>query len=151
MGSVDQRRSELSPRESMLDGAGIIVGPKVIPCGCRLSPISMRVEHLGDTKTSARAERLTIGVIHYDVTNSQPRRTRCSCAASEHPLYDRRRWHTLPVPRSIITSVCHRKARAPTGRALGIDLNSPALRQYMREATAPARVETRITASASRC
>lgn len=126
-------------------GAGVIVGPKVIPVDVPLiTYLDEGWEHLGDTKTSARAERLTIGVIHYDVTNSsaQTHKVLLRRELSTHFMIDGD--GTLYQCHDPITSVCHHAGTRTNKRALGIDLNSPALRQYERSDRPRPEVETRI-------
>lgn len=87
---------------------------------------------LSDTKSRPRQEPLKIGVIHYDVTNSstQTHRVLIKRSLSTHFMIDAD--GTIYQCHDPLTEVCIHAGSKINKLALGVDLNSPALREYER-------------------
>jgi hypothetical protein len=114
-------------------GGLIIIGPRVMRTDVETRTyLDEGFEWLGDTKSSPRKQALRLGVIHYDVTND---------SKTTHAVLKRRNLSThflidadgtLYQAHDPITAVCIHAGSRANSMGLGVDLNSPALRQYER-------------------
>ena len=125
------------------DAGWVIIGPHVVMTGVKTRTyLDEGFEWLGETRSKPRVEALRLGVVHYDVTNSSPQthRVLLKRKLSTHFLIDSD--GTLYQAHDPITAICIHAGNRTNRVALGVDLNSPALRKYERSSRPRPEVET---------
>jgi len=123
----------------------VIIGPRVVMTGVKTRTyLDSEYSWLGETKSSPRTKALRLGVIHYDVTNSsaQTHRVLLKRALSTHFMVDED--GTLYQCHDPITSVCIHAGSRTNKVALGVDLNSPALRAFERSSRPRPELEVEV-------
>lgn len=126
-------------------GSYLVIGPHVVKMRTKvITWLDEGHEDLAKTRTSTRSMQLTLGVVHYDVTNSSSstQKVLLKRALSTHFLIDAD--GTLYQCHDPITKVCFHAGNTTNPRALGVDLNSPALRKYERGARPRPEVQTEV-------
>ena len=111
----------------------VIIGPRVVMTGVKTRTyLDPGFGWLGKTKSSPRTKALRLGVIHYDVTNSatQTHRVLLKRGLSTHFMIDSD--GVIYQCHDPLTEVCIHAGSKINKLALGLDLNSPALRKYER-------------------
>lgn len=117
------------------DGGWIMCGPRALRTGARVRTY-LDPDHawLDDTVSATRTQHLTLGVVHYDVTNSAEATHRVLLARelSTHFMIDAD--GTLYQCHDPATVACRHAGTAANRASVGVDLNNPALREYERSA-----------------